>query len=32
MPDNRTFIQTYLFTLTVYTGIVPAWRARYGDA
>lgn len=32
LPDNRTVIQTYLFTLAVYTAIVPAWRARYGDA
>jgi hypothetical protein len=30
LPDNRTFIQTYLFTVLVYSSIVPAWIERYG--
>lgn len=30
LPDNRTFIQTYLFTVLVYSTIVPAWIERYG--
>ncbi len=30
LPDNRTFIQTYMFTLMVYAAITPAWIEQYG--
>jgi hypothetical protein len=30
LPDNRTFIQTYMFTMMVYAAITPPWIERYG--
>lgn len=31
LPDNRTFIQTYMFTMMVYAAITPAWIVTYGS-
>ncbi|MFN7471676.1 MAG: hypothetical protein ACK5S9_08510, partial [Roseiflexaceae bacterium] len=31
LPDNRTFIQTYMFTMMVYAAITPAWIEKYGS-
>ena len=30
LPDNTTFIHTFLYTVLVYTAITPAWIAQYG--
>ena len=31
LPDNRTFVQTYMFTMMVYAAITPVWIETYGS-